>query len=284
MAYLRGKLIREMRNKIATVLFAAVALTSCNSYNQVVKTTDYDYKYEAAKEYFMAGQYTRSYQLLEELVMMLKGTDKAQESLYMLGLCYYNLRDYEAASVYLERYYKSYSKGDYAEDARFLCGKAAYLQSPDPRLDQSATYTAISKIQEFLELYPYSQSRDEANDMILQLQNRLVQKEYDAAKLYYNLGSYVGNCTNGGSNYEACIITAENALKAYPYTNLREDLYMMILRARYLLAEKSVDEKSEERYRSAIDEYYGFKNEFPESKYTKEADQIFRHANSKVKN
>lgn len=273
-----------MRNKIATVLFAAVALTSCNSYNQVVKTTDYDYKYEAAKEYFMAGQYTRSYQLLEELIMMLKGTDKAQESLYMLGLCYYNLRDYETASVYLERYYKSYSKGDYAEDARFLCGKAAYLQSPDPRLDQSATYTAISKIQEFLELYPYSQSRDEANDMILQLQNRLVQKEYDAAKLYYNLGSYVGNCTNGGSNYEACIITAENALKAYPYTNLREDLYMMILRARYLLAEKSVDEKSEERYRSAIDEYYGFKNEFPESKYTKEADQIFRHANSKVKN
>ena len=119
--------------------------------------------------------------------------------------------------------------------------------------------------------------------MIFQLQNRLVQKEYDSAKLYYNLGSYVGNCANGGSNYEASIITAENALKSYPYTSLREDLYILILRARYQLAVKSVEEKIDERFRETIDEYYGFKNEFPDSEYMKEADQIFRHANAKVK-
>ena len=118
--------------------------------------------------------------------------------------------------------------------------------------------------------------------MIFQLQNRLVQKEYESAQLYYNLGNYVGNCTNGGSNYEACIITAENALKSYPYTNLREDLYMMILRARYHLASNSVDEKANERFTQTIDEYWGFKNEFPDSKYINEADRIFRHANAKL--
>lgn len=273
-----------MKKNIAIAILMTMALASCNSYNQVLKTTDYDYKYEAAKEYFAAGQYTRSYQLLEELLMMLKGTDRAQESLYMLALCYYNLGDYETASIYFERYYKSYAKGDYAELARFMSAKAAYLQSPDPRLDQTPTYTAINKIQEFLEFYPYSNNREEANDMIMQLQNRLVMKEYGAAQLYYNLGSYIGNCTNGGSNYEACIITAENALKSYPYTTMREDLYMLILRARYQLAVKSVAEKSDERYRSTIDEYYGFKNEFPDSKYTKEADQIFRQSNAKISN
>jgi outer membrane protein assembly factor BamD len=93
----------------------------------------------------------------------------------------------------------------------------------------------------------------------------------------------VGNCFYGGSNYEACIITAENALKAYPYTRLREDLYMLILRSRYQLAQRSVESKMEDRYRQTIDEYYGFRNEFPESKYMKEANQIFRHATSKVK-
>ncbi|MDE5551377.1 MAG: outer membrane protein assembly factor BamD, partial [Bacteroidaceae bacterium] len=93
---------------------------------------------------------------------------------------------------------------------------------------------------------------------------------------------YIGNCTNGGSNYEACIITAENALKTFPYTRLREDLYMLILRCRYQLAQRSVLEKREERYRQTIDEYYGFKNEFPDSKYMKEANQIFKHSASKI--
>lgn len=258
-------------------------LSSCNSYNKVLKSTDYDYKYEVAKECYIAGQYTRAYQLLEELIMVMKGTDRAEESLFMLGMCYYNLHDYETASMYLDRYIKSYAKGEYTELARFYSGKASYLESPDPRLDQSPTYTAINLLQDFLDFYPYSDLREEVNDMIYELQNRLVQKEYDSAKLYYDLGNYNGNCFYGGNNYEACILTAENALKSFPYTRMREDLYMMILRSRYQLAQRSVIEKSEERFRQTIDEYYGFKNEFPNSKYIKEADQIYKHAASKVK-
>ena len=272
-----------MRKFLSITLISALILSSCNSYNQVLKSTDYDYKYEVAKECYLAGQYTRAYQLLEELIMVMKGSDRGEESLFMLGMCYYNLRDYETASMYLDRYTKSYPKGTYTELARFYSGKASYMESPDPRLDQSPTYTALNQLQDFLDFYPYSELREEVNDMIYELQNRLVQKEYDSAKLYYNLGGYVGNCTYGGSNYEACIITAENALKTFPYTRLREDLYMMILRSRHQLAQRSVAEKSEERYRETIDEYFGFKNEFPNSKYTKEADQIYKQASSKVK-
>ena len=268
---------------MSIALISTMILSSCNSYNRVLKSTDYDYKYEVAKECYTAGQYTRAYQLLEELIMVLKGSDRGEESLFMLSMCYYNLRDYETASMYLDRYVKSYPKGEYTELARFYAGKASYLQSPDPRLDQSPTYTALHQLQDFLEFHPYSDLREDVNDMIYELQNRLVQKEFDSAKLYYNLGGYIGNCFYGGNNYEACIITAENALKTFPYTRLREDLYMLILRSRYQLAQRSVIEKSDERYRQTIDEYFGFKNEFPDSKYMKEADQIFKHASSKVK-
>ena len=272
-----------MKKLLSIGLILALVLSSCNSYNQVLKSTDYDYKYEAAKAFYTSGHYTRAYQILEELVMVMKGSDRGEESLFMLGRCYYNQHDYETASMYLDRYTKTYSKGEYTELARFYSGKASYMESPDPRLDQSPTYTALNQLQEFLDFYPYSDKREDVNDMIYELQNRLVQKEYASAKLYYDLGSYIGNCTNGGSNYEACIITAENALKSYPYTRMREDLYMLILRSRYQLAQRSVEEKSNERFRQTIDEYYGFKNEFPDSKYIKEADQIFRHSNAKVK-
>ncbi len=262
---------------------AAILLSACNSYNNVLRAEDYEYRYEAAKEYYAAGQYTRCYQLLEDMVLMLKGTDKGEECLYMLAMCYYNLHDYETSSLYLDKYFKTYPKGTYTELARFFSGKASYLDSPDSRLDQTSTLAAIQRLQEYLEFYPYSERREEVNDMIYQLQNKLAEKEYDAAKLYYNLGNYVGNCVYGGNNYEACIITAENTLKNYPYTVYREELIMLVLRSRYRLALNSVDEKVEERYRSTIDEYYGFKNEFPESKYMKEADQIFRHCSEKVK-
>lgn len=274
----------QMMNKIIiTILFGAVVLlSSCNSYNNVLRADDYDYRYEAAKEYYASGQYVRSYQLLEDMVLLMKATDKGEESLYMLAMCYYNLKYYDTAGQYFERYYKSYPKGTYTELARFYAGKSAYKQSPDSRLDQSSTYSAINRLQEYLDFYPYSARREEVTDMIYQLQDRLAQKEYDAAKLYFNLGNYMGNCIFGGNNFEACIITSENTLKVYPYTKYREDLMMLVLKSRYKLALNSIESKAEDRYRQAIDEYYGFKNEYPDSKYKKEADEIFKYCSAKV--
>lgn len=274
-----------MKKIIFTILVSATfLLISCNEYSHIYKSQDIDYKYEAAKQCYVNGRYTQCEQLIGDMIMILKGTDKAEESLFMCAMCFYNMGDYETAISYFDRYYKTYPKGEFSELARYYSGKSGYLQSPDPRLDQSPTYTALNSLRDFLEFYPYSNKREEVNDMIFQLQNRLVQKEYAAAKLYYNLGTYTGNCANGGSNYEASIITAENALETYPYTSLREELYMLILRARYQLAQNSIEEKADERYRQTIDEYYGFKNEFPESKYMSEADRIFRNSNSKIHN
>ena len=106
--------------------------------------------------------------------------------------------------------------------------------------------------------------------MLYELHDRLVEKEYRSAKLYYDLGNYMGN------NYRACIITAQNALNDYPYTKLREELSFLVLRARYSMARESVQDKMIDRYRDTIDEYHAFKNEFPESKYLKEAEKIYR--------
>ena len=145
-----------------------------------------------------------------------------------------------------------------------------YLDTPEPRLDQSGTYSAIQQLQMFMEYFPQSSKKDEAQDMIFKLQDKLVMKEYLSARMYYNLGNYLGN------NYQSCVITAQNALKDYPYTNLREDLSILILRAKYEMAIYSVEDKRAERYRETVDEYYAFKNEFPESKYMKEAEKIFK--------
>ena len=233
-------------------------LSSCGEYNTVLKSTDYEFKYEAAKGYFAKGQNSRAATLLEELIPILKGTTNAEESAYMLT---------------------------YTELARFFCGKSLYLDTPEPRLDQTSTYKAIEELQMFIEYFPTSPRKDLAQNMIYELQDKLVEKEYLSAKLYYDLGSYTGNTSysSTGNNYLAAVVTAQNVLRDYPYTKRREDLSILILRAKYDMAKQSVLEKKEERMRDAIDEYYAFKNEFPESQYTKEVEAIYKDASQYVK-
>lgn len=263
--------------KLLVLLLSVVMLASCTQYAKVQKSMDYEYKYELAKAYYMQGEYSQASSLLEDVLAFMKGSVYAEESLYMLAMCYYDMGDYVTASHYLTTYFNTYPRGVYAETARFMSAKALYLDTPDPRLDQSSTIKAIGEIQVFTEYYPYSKYKTEINHMLYDLHDRLVEKEYRSAKLYYDLGNYMGN------NYQACIITAQNALNDYPYTKLREDLSMLILRARFSMAKESVQEKMIDRYRDTVDEYYAFTNEFPESKYAKEAEKIYRDAQKALK-
>ena len=61
-------------------------------------------------------------------------------------------------------------------------------------------------------------------------------------------------------------MTAQNALNDYPYTNMREDFAILIMKSKYELAQMSVESKKLQRYQDAEDECYGFINEYPESK------------------
>lgn len=265
-------------------LLSAGVFSSCGEYNKVLKSQDYEYKYEAAKGYFAKGQNSRAATILEELVTILKGTGNGEESLYMLAMTYYNQGDYVSASHYFNTYYTTYPRGTYTELARFYSGKAMYLDTPEPRLDQSSTYKAINELQMFMEYFPGSSRKNIAQDMIFELQDKLVEKEYLSAKLYYDLGSYSGNASysSTGNNYLAAIVTAQNVLKDYPYTKKREELSILILRAKYGMAKESVLEKKEERMRETIDEYYAFKNEFPESKYLSEVENIYKDVSKYV--
>ena len=256
-----------MKSTFPAIIVSALLLTGCaNEFNQVYKTSDYAYKYEYAKESFLKGKYTRATTLLQDLVTLQKGTDNAQESLYMLAMAQYMSRDYESAAATFKKYFTSYPKGVYAEKAEFYVGQSLYMSTPEPRLDQTQTVAAIAAFQDFLDLFPDAEDKERAQKRLFELQDKLVQKELYSAQLYYDLGQYFGNCSEGGNNYEACIITAQNAIKDYPYTALREKFAVLVMKSKYELAQQSVEEKKLERFQDAEDECYGFINEYPDSK------------------
>lgn len=265
-----------MTRHILLTLIAVAALTSCGEYNRVLKSNDYNYKYEYAKRAFEKGKYGQAITIFTDIVAVFKGTDKAEETQYMLALSYYENKDYVSAGAYFRNYYINYPKGQYTELARFYAGYGYYLDSPEPQLDQSGTYKAIEELQGFLDYFPKSDKVSIAQNAIFELQDKLVLKELQNAQLYYNIGNYMGN------NYESAVITAKNAIKDYPYSRYKEQLELLVLKARYQEATQSVDEKKVARFRVVVDEYFAFINDYPESESRKEADNIYKIASRYV--
>ena len=267
--------MRIMKKLTLIATCVALLMTSCvNEYNQITKSGDYTLKYEYAKQCYAQGKYSRAVPLLQELVTMKKGSTEGEECLYMLAMAEFGMKDYETASEYFKKYFSSYPKGRYAENAKYYVGESLFQNAPEPRLDQSTTMTAIAAFQEYLDIFPDAHLKSQATSRLYALQDLLVEKEYKSARLYFDLGTYFGNCTNGGNNYEACIVTAQNALKDYPYSNKREEFASLVMKSKYELAKMSVESKQLERYQDAEDECYGFINEYPDSKERANAEKM----------
>ena len=274
-----------MKIKLIIIASLALLLTGCaNEYNRVLKSTDLDYRYEYAKQCFAEGQFNHAEMLLQDLITSKKGTDEAEESLYMLAMSEFMNGDYESAAATFRKYFQSYPRGVYAERAMFYVGQALYQSAPEPRLDQTPTIGAINAYQQFLDFFPSSELYSTAQDRLFELQDKLVMKELLSAQLYYNLGGYFGNVSSSTeSNYASCIIVAQNALKNYPYMKWREEFTALIMKSKFELAENSTEDKRLERYRDAEDECYGFINEFPDSKEVATAEKLIAKCKKVVK-
>lgn len=251
-------------------------MSSCGEYNKVLKSTDMMYKFEYAKKAYEQRKFMQAITLLQDLQSPMRGTENGEDATFILAMSYFENKDYLNSAVYFKNYYQRYPRGKYAELARFYSGYGYYLDSPDPQLDQTFTVKAIEELQAFLDYFPNSDKAGIAKNAIFEMQDKLTLKQLQNAQLYYNLGFFLGN------NYESCIITAKNALKDYPYSKYREDFELLILKSKFQEAKNSVAEKSEDRYRDVIDEYYSFINAYPESKNISEAQSIFNIASSHV--
>ncbi len=266
-----------MKTRFPLILLIILSLASCSEYQKLLKSEDYEAKWQKANEYYEQGKYSKVIELMDELKTIYKGTERAEQALYMLGNSYFQSKDYFSASHEYQLYYKTFPNGTFVEDCRFMSGKAAYLNAPDSRLSQEGTIEAMDELNVFLEYYPQSDRRAEVEIMLNDLMEKLAYKALLNCQLYYDLGNYMGN------NYESCIVTAILALQDFPASRYRADLAFLILKSRFAFAQNSYDYLKEERFRQVVDEYYSFINEFPQSRYQKEAEQLFDTAKKYIK-
>jgi|JFJP01.1.fsa_nt_gi outer membrane protein assembly factor BamD len=257
-------MLMKMRNFTSIAFVFVLLFSSCSDYNKIVKSTDYEFKYKKALEYYEAGEFVRSSTLLKELINIVRGTSRADKVYYYYAKSQFGMKDNMMAGHYFKSLIKEFPRSEYAEESQFMVGYCFYLDSPSPRLDQGGTQSAIDALQLFINLYPKSNRLEEANRLIIEMRDKLVYKSYLSGKLYYDL-----------NNYKAAVVALSSSLKDFPDTKYREELMYMLLKAKYLLAVRSVEEKKRERLSSALDEYYTFVDEYPESKYRKEVEKYY---------
>jgi outer membrane protein assembly factor BamD len=111
--------------------------------------------------------------------------------------------------------------------------------------------------------YPESEQLSLFSEMTDDLTWRLHEKSFINAYTYYKI-----------ERYNSAIIAFRNALKQYPDSHRREDLMYYTVMSAYKYADNSAEDKQLDRFMEALDAYYTFVMEFPESKYKKEVDDV----------
>ena len=261
-----------MRFRLHIVLIILVLVSSCTGYEKLLKSKDYDLKKSKAKEFFEAGEYVKTTELLTQILPRFRATDEAEDLNWMNAQAYYGMKDYIMAGSYFKSFIDQFPFGKHAEEANYMAALCDYNISARPELDQENTKNAIEGFNIFMNKFPNSTKIEDCKKRISDLEDKLVEKSYLNAKLYYDM-----------KQYKAAVVALSNSLKEYASTKYREKMMFLKLNSLYLYALHSLAIKQKERYQATLDDYFSFMEEFPKSSYSRDVDDIFQTTNKFLK-
>jgi len=258
-------------------LFLALAIlvflvTSCNKYNKVAKSKDYEYKLKMADEYFSKGRYKVAQELYEELFPVFKGTIKFEELYYKDAYCFYYMKSYADAENLFKGFLEVFPNSSKAEEVDYMRSYCFFKQSPKLELEQVNTIKAMGMMQTFINTHPGSTRNKEASEIIDKCRAKMEQKEHRAAELYYNMGQY-----------RAAAIAFGNITNNYPESEKGEEYKLKTVKSYFKFAKMSYEEKQIERYEKVISEFQDFVDRYPESKLLKEAESYSNQSKNNIK-
>jgi outer membrane protein assembly factor BamD len=247
--------------RVTLILLLGLTSVSCSDYQKLLNSDDTPTKYKEAEVYYNNGEYRKANRLLEQILPKYRGKPQAQRVIFFFADSYFQTKSYYLAAYQYENFVKTFPKSDRVQEATFKAAKSYYYQSPRFSLDQEDTYTAIEKLQVFLNLYPDSEFAEEANQMIGELQEKLEKKDFEIAKQYYTI-----------RDYKAAIKANENFISTYPGTKFREEALYTKFIASYEIAVNSISNKKQERFKELVQQYNTIIRYYPESLFLEDLD------------
>lgn len=258
---------------ISLIFLTIITLVGCNSQEKLLKSTDYETKFNTAVQYFNEERYGRARQLFENLSLYYRGNEHSEDIAWYYGQCLLKSDFYYTAAYQFKTFAKRFPYSSRAEEALYLSAYCKYMDSPSYTLDQQTTKEAITELEQFAERYPQSTHIPEVNSYLDELRNKLMQKDYEIALGYYNTESY-----------RAAVVALNNFLNSYPDSPNREEAMYYIIKAGFEYAINSREDKMRERLQQVINNFDKFATTFSDSKHLSECQEIYTRCKAELAN
>ena len=230
--------------KLISILFVLIAFSSCGEYQKALKSEDVGVKYEVASKEYDKGNYARAIQLFEQIAPSYRGKPQAEKMFYIYAQSLYKTEQFYSAGYQFESFVSSYPKSEKVEECAYLGALCYSKLSPVYSLDQTDTYKAIDKLDNFINNYSSSTYVADANLILKKLRDKLEKKAFEIAKQYNTI-----------SDYKASLVVLDNFIADYPGSIYKEEALFYKLDSSYYLAINSIPNLMEQRLLNAKQAY-----------------------------
>ena len=145
------------------------------------------------KYYYNDNNYENSRELFDRISRLGIVTSYADSAQFLLAESYFKLENYIIAQSEYERLIRTRQRSSLVPISRYMVGMCYYNLSPQPALDQEYTMKAIESFRQFI-LNPGPGTDPQiirnSTDRIVELYEKLAEKDYDAGVLYRKMSLF----------------------------------------------------------------------------------------------
>ncbi len=259
--------MQKMKN-LAYLFIMITVLSSCGEYQKVLNKGTATEKYKMAVKMYETKKYSKALRLFEMITPVYRGKPQMERIQFMVAQSNFNTGSYGIAAYHFDRFTKIYPRSSKKEEAAFLSAYSYKLASPRSSLDPTDTKKALEAFQSFINDYPDSKRKDEANKHYTELRYKMQKKYFEIAKTYYRTADY------DLRNYKAAIVAFDNLLGDYLGSEFKEEALYYRFKAAHDFVFKSTQRKRLKRIGDAKNAYEKLKRNFPKSKYMTESNKM----------
>ncbi len=151
---------------------------------------DPDERFAKGVSLFEREKWLRASEAFNWVVLNNPAGNLAAEAQYYYAECAYQQEQYVEAQLEFERLLRRWAGTEHRIEARYLIALCLVSQSPSYHRDQTSTLDAIDELQEFIEDFPASELRPEAEELIIQMRLKLAEKHYESGRQYLKWRRY----------------------------------------------------------------------------------------------
>lgn len=217
--------------------------------------------FDYAKDLYNNEDYYEATNEFTIIILRYAGSSVADSAQFYLGMSHYQLEEYIISASEFAKLINNMPQSPLVPEAQYMLGMSYYEMSPRAALDQEYTNKALGAFQTFIEDFPRNKRREDVDKKLMELRNKLAQKEFLNADLYRKM-----------FQLQSSLIYYDIVLERYYDTSWADDA----------LLGKALVYIEMEDWEKARDNLLIFKDKFPNSDFSSTVDKSLQEVTSKI--